>query len=214
MESRIRRFFLNISLALLCLPAAGVSAEEGYAAGIIQPQLERREISEAAIDEENFEIGGYFGLMSVEDFGVNTVKGVRVAYHVNEWGFLEGVYGTTTIGLSSNERYGGIAPLMSDELRDTSYYYMTLGLNMLPGEAFVGGRAFNYALYVVGGLGSTEFAGDQRSSMLYGLGYRLLLTDWLALHLDSRLHLFDIEIQGEAQSLKNIESHASLTVFF
>ena len=217
MESRVRRFFLNLSLGLPVLLSAtpfSVAAEEGYAGGVIQPQLERREITEAAIDEENFEVGGYFGLMSVEDFGVNTVKGVRVAYHVNEWGFLEGVYGQTTVGLSSNERYGGIAPLMSDDLRDTSYYYMTVGLNLLPGEAFMGARAFNNALYVVGGLGSTEFAGDQRSSMLYGLGYRLLLTDWLALHLDSRIHLFDIDIQGEAQRLKNIESHASLTVFF
>jgi len=217
MESRIRRFFLSASLglALLCVVPSNATAEEAeYVGGIIQPQIDRREITEADIDEENFEVGAYFGLMSVEDFGVNSVKGVRVAYHVSEWAFLEGVYGQTTIGLSSNERYSGIAPLMSDDLRETRYYYMTLGLNLLPGEAFMRGRAFNSSLYVVAGLGSTEFGGDPRSSTLYGVGYRLLLTDWLALHLDSRVHRFDIEMQGEAQSLTNIESHASLTVFF
>ena len=53
---------------------------------VIDPQVERREIKEPAIDREDFEIGGYVGIMSIEDFGSNVSYGVRLAYHITEAG--------------------------------------------------------------------------------------------------------------------------------
>src|SRR5262245_46786041 len=40
---------------------------------VIEPEVERREIKVAQIDTENFEVGGYFGSLSIEDFGTNPV---------------------------------------------------------------------------------------------------------------------------------------------
>jgi outer membrane beta-barrel protein len=88
-------------------------------------------------------------------------------------------------------------------------------VNLFPGEVFLGKRrAFNSALYLTGGAGSTQFAGDSRFTLNVGLGYRFFLTDWLALHADVRNHIFDIDLLGEPKTTNNIESHAGFTFFF
>ena len=85
----------------------------------------------------------------------------------------------------------------------------------MSGEVFIGeGRAFNTNLYLVAGLGSTRFAGDDRFSVSYGAGYRFLLTDTFALHLDFRNHLYDIDLFGEEKTVNNLEGHLGVTVFF
>ena len=92
---------------------------------------------------------------------------------------------------------------------------MNLGYNILPGEGFVGeGRAYNTALYISGGLGATRFAGDDRFSVNFGAGYRFLLNDSIALHLDFRDHLYDIDLFGEEKTVHNLEGTLGVTVFF
>ena len=104
---------------------------------------------------------------------------------------------------------------MSDSERDLIYYNFNIGYNVLPGEVFVGeGRAFNSSLYLTAGLGSTRFAGDDRFTVNVGLGYRFLVTDSLALHVDFRNHMFDIDIIGEEKTAHNLEGHLGFTVFF
>ncbi|MBA1332239.1 hypothetical protein QQ73_14360, partial [Candidatus Endoriftia persephone str. Guaymas] len=75
--------------------------------------------------------------------------------------------------------------------RNFTYYNLSVGYNLLPGEVFIGrDRAFNSQLYLIGGAGSTTFAGDDHFSINLGLGYRLLLSDSFALHLDLCDQLF------------------------
>ena len=45
---------------------------------VIDPDLDRREVKPAKIDDENFEVSAYAGLMSIEDFGTDTVVGARI----------------------------------------------------------------------------------------------------------------------------------------
>lgn len=225
MESRIRVLFLILLVATTSGCAAtrnlfGMGRESAPPPAedpgqVIEPQVERRDIREADIDTENFEIGAYVGLMSVEDFESNVVYGARLAYHVTEGFFVEGTLGQTDAGLTSFERLSGGAPLLSDSERRFTYYNLNLGYNILPGEAFVGAnRAFNNALYITAGLGSTRFAGDDRFTVNFGAGYRFLLTDYIALHFDVRDHLFDIDLLGEEKTVHNLEGHLGLTVFF
>ena len=68
---------------------------------IIEMEVQRREIKEPDIDSEDFEIGAFVGVMSIEDFGSNVVYGVRLAYHVTEGFFVEGSVGQTEGGLTS-----------------------------------------------------------------------------------------------------------------
>jgi hypothetical protein len=46
------------------------------------------------------------------------------------------------------------------------------------------------------------------------VGYRLLMTDSVALHVDFRDHLFDIDLLGEEKTAHNLEAHIGFTVFF
>lgn len=182
---------------------------------VINPEVERREVKEAAIDREDFEIGAFVGIMGVEDFGSNAVYGARFAYHITEGMFVEGSVGRTDAGLTSFESLSGGARLLTDSERELTYYNVSLGYNILPGEVFIGeGRAYNTQLYLIAGLGSTRFAGDDRFTVNVGAGYRFLLTDAVALHLDFRDHLFDIDLLGEDKTAHNLEAHLGLTVFF
>ena len=226
MESRFRVLFLIVAIVGLSGCAAtknlfGFGREEAPppsaepAGQVIDPEVARREIKEPAIDREDFEIGAYVGVMSIEDFGSNVSYGVRLAYHITEGFFVEGTVGQSKGGLTSFEVLSGGARLITDSERQMTYYNLNVGYNILPGEVFLGeGRAYNTNLYLIAGLGSTRFAGDDRFSVNVGAGYRFLLTDAIALHLDFRDHLFDIDLLGEEKTAHNLEGHLGFTVFF
>jgi outer membrane beta-barrel protein len=228
MESRFRVLFLMVPFAVFSLSGCAATKnlfgigddetpppEEIIEGQVIEPEVERREVREPDIDTENFEVGAFIGVMSIEDFGSDVVYGARLAYHLTESLFVEGTLGQTEAGLTSFEVLSGGAPLISDSERTLTYYALNLGYNILPGEGFVGeGRAYNTALYISGGLGATRFAGDDRFSVNFGAGYRFLLNDSIALHLDFRDHLYDIDLFGEEKTVHNLEGTLSMTVFF
>ena len=226
MESRIRVLFLITAVIMLSGCAAtknlfGFGRDEAPPptseppGQVIDPEVERREIKEPQIDREDFEIGAFAGIMSIEDFQSEVVYGVRLAYHVTEGFFVEATIGQTEAGLTSFEILSGGATLIDDDERDFTYYNLNLGYNILPGEGFIGeGRAYNTNFYLVAGLGSTRFAGDDRFTVNFGGGYRFLLSDSIALHVDFRDHLFDIDLLGEEKTAHNLEGHLGITVFF
>jgi outer membrane beta-barrel protein len=226
MESRFRVLFLIVAMISLSGCAAtknlfGFGNKEApppsaQAPGqVIDPEVERREIKEPSIDREDFEVGAYAGIMSIEDFGSNVSYGLRIAYHITEGFFMEASVGQSDGGLTSFEVLSGGARLITDSERTLTYYNLNVGYNILPGEVFFGeGRAYNTNLYLIAGLGSTTFAGDDRFTVNFGAGYRFLLNDSVALHLDFRDHLFDIDLLGEEKTAHNLESHLGVTVFF
>lgn len=226
MESRIRVLFLIVGMIGLSGCAAtknlfGFGDDEAAPptseppGQVIEPEVDRREIKEPKIDREDFEVGAFVGIMSIEDFGTDVSYGLRLAYHLTEGFFVEGTAGASRAGLTSFEALSGDARLISDSERDLFYYNLNLGYNILPGEVFLGeGRAYNTNLYLIAGLGATRFAGDDRFSVNVGAGYRFLLNDSVALHIDFRDHLFDIDVLGEEKTVHNLEGHLGFTVFF
>ena len=227
MESRIRLLFLITPILMFGLSGCGTvkgwfsrdnsapPPAELPQGQVIEPEVERRDIKEPKIDTENWEIGAFGGIMSIEDFGTDFVYGARISYHVTEGFFLEGSYGQTQAGLTSFEVLSGGAPILSDDERNFTYYALNLGYNILPGESFVGqSRAYNSNLYLTGGLGSTRFAGDDRFTVNFGVGYRLLMTDSIALHVDFRDYLMDIDILGEEKTTHNLQGDLGITIFF
>jgi outer membrane beta-barrel protein len=226
MENRLRILLLSaVILAAGCshLPWRDGEPEEGppppepsgETPVVIDPQVERREVEPAEIDTENWEAGAYVGSLSVEDFEVNVVYGARIAYHINEDFFAEAIGGTSDAGLSSFERLSGGAPLLTDSERQFTYYSLGFGWNALPGEIFLGGnRALNSAVYLTLGGGGARFAGDDRFLLTAGAGARVLIRDWLALHLDMRDHVMEIDVLGANKTSHNFEATLSLTAFF
>ncbi len=182
---------------------------------IIDPQVERRDIKRPQIDTEDFEIGVYGGILSIEDFESNPVYGARLAYHLTEDFFLEATIGQSRAGRTSYETLSGAAELLTDDERDYTYYALSAGWNALPGEVFVGkNRAYNTAFYLVAGIGSTRFAGDDLFTVSGGFGYRILPNDWLAVHFDVRDHIYDTDLLGEKKIVNNLEAHLGLSIFF
>jgi outer membrane beta-barrel protein len=105
--------------------------------------------------------------------------------------------------------------VLSDAGRRFTYYDINLGYNVLPGEIFLGrGHAFNSALYVTVGMGDVKFGEKDQFAINFGVGDRLLITDWLAVHLDVRDHVFETDLTGRVKNVHNIEATLGLTTFF
>jgi outer membrane beta-barrel protein len=182
---------------------------------VVEPAVKRRDVEPAAIDTENFEAGLFVGTISIEDFGSSVVYGARAAYHFTEDLFAEASVGTAKAGKTSYEDLSGAAELLTDSERQYTYYDLAIGWNALPGEVFFGGkRAMPSAVYFTLGAGSTNFAGDDHFTVAVGSGFRLLVNDWVALHLDVRDHMFNSDLLGKDKLTQNLQVGLSLTAFF
>ncbi|MEP4888467.1 MAG: outer membrane beta-barrel domain-containing protein [Aliiglaciecola sp.] len=181
---------------------------------VIEPDLKRRDINESSIDTEDFEIGVFAGVISIEDFSSSSLVGAQLTYHINEDFFVEASYGQATAGETSFELLSGGAPFLTEDEREYSFYDLSLGYN-LNGEVFLSSDwIFNSATYFTLGAGSTEFGGDNRFTVSVGAGYRLLLTDYFAVHVGVKDHIFNSEIIGEEKTTHNIEYGLGATFFF
>ena len=232
METRSRVLLLTAAIALLpgcaslhwpwhkkAAPAAESSADttEQSAATprVIDPQVERRSIKVPKIRPRDVEFGAYYGVLSIEDFGSNPVYGVRAAFHVTEDFFFEANVGRSTAGKTSFETLNGNLQLLTPAERRFTYYNVSLGYNFLPGEVYLGRNlAMNSSLYLIGGVGSTKFAGDQHFTVNFGAGYRILPTDWLAIHLDMQNLVLQSDLLGKNKLTSNLGASIGATVFF
>ena len=218
----MENWFLNIFLVLAMLisvPAFAQSEEavdeDDEEESLIQPQIERTEFNESLIDSEDFEISVYAGMLSIEDFGTQSVSGIKLAYHVNESVFIQAVVGESEAGETSFEVLSGGAPLLSDDERTLEFYQFNIGYNLFPGEAYITDKTtLNDAFYVIAGVGNTEFAGDDRATVNYGFGYRILFFDAFSFNADVRDHLFDMDLFGEEKETHNLEYSLALGWYF
>ena len=182
---------------------------------IVQPQVDRRVVKTPKIKAKDFELGAYYGALSIEDFGTNPIYGATGAYHVTESIFLQGAVARSKGGTSSLEEVFPQITVLGESGRQFTYYDLDVGYNILPGEVYLGkGRAFNTALYAVVGMGAVKFAETNHFALNFGVGERVLITHWLALHLDVRDHIYESSLFGTQKNTHNIEATLGLTVFY
>ena len=211
MESRTRSIFLTLVGAIVLVAGTAVHAQDG-APQVIEPEVERRDIDVGAIDTEDFEVTGFLGIMSVEDFETGAVYGARFAYHISPALFTEASIGQTTVGESSAEK---LADTQFFENRKLTYYDISLGWNILQGESFFGSkRAYNSTFYLIGGLGSTDFADDSNFTANFGFGFKFFPTDFLAVRVEARDYLFDTDVNAEDKTLHNMQGTLNIGWFF
>jgi outer membrane beta-barrel protein len=181
---------------------------------VVDPEVARRKITVPNIRSRNIEVGINYGVISIEDFGTHPVYGATAAYHITEDFFFQAEVGRATAGNTSFETLSGISLLTGSERRFT-YYDLSLGYNFLPGEAFIGrGRAMTSAFYLIGGIGGTDFAGDTKFTVNFGAGYRVVPTDWLAVHITVQDRVFQSDLFGTTKLTNNLEAQIGTTVFF
>jgi outer membrane beta-barrel protein len=233
METRIRLLLLSIAAAASsgCAsmhwpwhhpkPDAAATASsdtqdvDAPPPSVIEPQVERREVKVPKIAAKDIELGAYYGELSIQDFGAQPVAGARLDYHISEDLFVEASYGRAKGGRTSYELLSGNVQLLSDAERRFTYYNLSLGYNLLPGEVFIGRNlAMTSALYMIGGIGNVQFAGDQNFAVNFGAGFRVLPTDWLALHIDVQDLVFKSNDIGIYQLKNNLQATIGATVFF
>jgi len=217
METRFRSFLLVLAFLVVALPAAEVAAQsdEDAQTNLIEPQIERVDFDESLIDSADFEIALYGGFLAVEDFDTNFVSGIKLGYHITEDFFVQASYGSSEVGETSFEKLTGGAPLLSSSERDLEYYLISLGFNLFPGEAFfTDSTTFNTVLYISGGIGSTEFAGDDRHTIALGVGHRTAFTDNFSLDIEMRDLIFDMDIFGSDETTHNLEFTLAINLFF
>lgn len=216
MENRTKHLFLTpLALAMACLGAAPLAGAAENDRPLIEPDVTPVPVTEALIDTENFELGGYVGVINIEDFESSLVFGGKLTYHLSESFFFEAGIGFAEGGETSFEKLAGDVELLTDSEREYTFYNINLGYNVLPGEAFLSENyAFNTNFYLIAGAGATDFAGDTRFTLNAGAGYQILLTDGLAVHLEVRDHFYRIDVLGSEKTSVNTQVSAGLSVFF
>ncbi|CAA0099063.1 Uncharacterised protein [BD1-7 clade bacterium] len=215
MENWTQYIFLTLTLVFGIVMPVQAQSEQQSAKPVIEPDLERRNVRIDKIDTENFELGIFYGLQTIQDFGANDLYGIRGAYHATEDIFLEFTYGRSQGGKTTYERLSGGAPLLSKSEREYGFYSVDVGWNVFPGEVFLWDKFhFTSALYLVVGVGSTNFGGDDWFTVNVGAGYRILFTDYFAIHIDARDYLFDRDLFGIEETTNNVEFSFGTSFFF
>jgi len=182
---------------------------------VVIPQVERRDVRVPKFPSKDFEVGLMLGTYSTQSFGASGVAGVRLGYHITEDFFVEGVYAASKVTDKTFEDiFPGQGPL-SDADRKISYYNVSAGYNIFPGEIFLGSKhARPSSLYLIGGIGSTEFAQQRRQTFNFGFGFRVLLAERFAVRVDMRDHIFSYDLLGKRQDTQNLELTAGLSYYF
>jgi len=180
----------------------------------INPDVERRDIVLPKIDTEDFELGVYAGVLSVEDFGANLMWGMKAIFHITEDFFLNGNVSYSEIDDENLRRLN--LPIFGEsktrKVRDQS---LLLGWNVLPGEAFfTDSYVFTSSLYILFGVGTINFDSEDYFTLTGGVGFKILPTDWLALSVESRISEYESSILGYKKHSHNTELSMGVSVFF
>lgn len=156
---------------------------------IIEPQTEITEVNYAAIDDERFELGLYYGALAVADFPTSSLTGASFTYHITPAWIAQLHHAEATVGKPYYEEQASAEFSLLRDDRKYHYTSFSLGYRLLTGRSFLGENAkFNSDLYLLGGLGSTTFHGFTTNSFLIGTSYRVVLTDFMVANLDFRTH--------------------------
>lgn len=203
---------LSLLAALVALPAA---AQQAPASGqVVVPEVERRDVRLPRIPSKDLEIGVMLGSYGTQNFGTGMVGGLRLGYHITEDVFVEGTYGSTRVDDDNYRQVlpGGLFPSGKETLK---YVSLSAGVNVLPGEIFIGrNRAKASQVYVIGGIGSTRFIDQRKQTFNLGVGLKVLLTERTAIRVDMRDHIFSLDLLGKRERTQNLELTAGLSYFF
>lgn len=181
---------------------------------VIVPEVDRRPVKLPRYPSNDFEIGVFAGTYATENFGTSEVDGLRLGYHVTEDIFFETVFGRTKVNDAAFRQVlpGGVFPRGVEKLY---YNNFSVGLNLLPGEVFIGRNfALASSAYVMMGLGTTRFNQQRLQTFNLGGGFRVFLGEGVAVQVDGRDHIYSVDLLGKRRVTQNLEFTAGLTFFF
>jgi outer membrane beta-barrel protein len=212
---RIRTYVLPLlSAALVAAPLTLHAQVQKPAEQVIEPEVDRRDIKLPRFPSKDFEIGVFAGTYATQNFGASAVVGLKAGYHITEDIFVEAAFGQTKV---NDEAFRQILPggVFVNQTEKLSYYNLSAGYNILPGEIFIGRNTAKASqFYLIGGVGSTKFVDQKRQTVNLGFGMRVYFTDKMAVQVDMRDHIFSLDLLGKRQNTQNLELTAGFTYFF
>jgi outer membrane beta-barrel protein len=205
--------FLAVAIGAAAPALATAQSAESVPEPVIPAQVDRRDVRVPKIKANDVEIGAFAGIFSVQSFGTKPSAGLRLGYHVTEDFFIEGTYGRSKVSDESYRRLG--IPIFSSEEVPLTYYNLSVGVNLFPGEVFVGRDwAMTSAVYLVGGVGNVKFNSENHTAYDFGIGIRVLPKDWLSARFEIRDHMFSSDILGKNELTHNFEMTLGLAAYF
>lgn len=197
MENRFQHILLT-SFFTLFLCAGAVSAQAQSAGGF----------SKSDIDSEFLELGLGFGVINIEDFPSEYTTGLNLKFRATEDLFLQlNFMLASDVELSSAEKSQGA--FFTDSDRDYLHYDMLVGYNFFQGEFFTSNTNANLStLYIVGGIGETEFGDESNFTYTFGLGYQVAFYRKYILNVDVREYIYESSLIAEDDT--TVATHVSV----
>lgn len=216
MQMNTEPFFFFLLAVWLFWQPAFVTAQSPSLPGernpLIAPPNQEKKVVEEKIDKEYLELAPFAGIYDVEGFNASPVYGIRASLHMTEDVFFEGNFALTKAEQSEFTRQTGLSLLTNE---DIVYWNVNLGYNLFPGQIFLTGtKTLNSTIYLVGGVGQTEFDDQDRFTINFGTGYKIFFTDWMDMGFRLSFHSFESDLTGENKRLINMEGTVHLAVFF
>jgi outer membrane beta-barrel protein len=215
MDIRFQFLFLKLKIAMMAaifLFASSIS----FAA---QDSVEDIESDENALDINNevFELGAFTGIINIENFTSAVVGGLGATFRASEDFFIQYNYLRANVSLTSFEKtpqFGDGGYTLGD--RNFVHYDLLVGYNLFQGEFFPSPAKTNLSsLYVVAGVGDTEFGGESSMTYIFGIGYQVALSRHLGLHFDFKDYLYKSSIITEkSEIVKATQISAGLKYLF
>ena len=209
--------FKTLAMALAAgaaLASPAFAADGNSADQPIVPQVDRRDLKLPKFPNNDFEVGLFGGVYSTQNFGSSAAGGVRLAYHITEDFFVEGSAGTTKV---SDEAFRRILPggIFSGDTEKLIYSNLNIGMNVLPGEVFLGSSyAMPSQVFILAGGGTTRFNGQRMQTVDVGVGVKVYVKDWFALRVDMRDNIYTLDLLGKRDRTQNVELNAGLSFLF
>lgn len=169
------------------------------------------------VNSELFDIGVVAGVMNIEDFPAEYLIGANVTFKASEYFFLQYNYVQADVSKSSFEEADAGATFDLGSDRSFSHYDLLIGYNLFQGEFFVGdGDPHFTSLYLVGGIGDTDFGGEENFTYTIGLGYQIEFRRKYVLRFDYRDYIYETSliVGGDKTSSNNVQMSVGLGYLF
>ncbi|TVZ39084.1 outer membrane beta-barrel protein [Alteromonadaceae bacterium 2753L.S.0a.02] len=204
----------NVSFAQGGGTIGDIGKEEKDDEQLIEPNKKVEPVKTARIDTEKFELGAFYGVMNVEDFNTNPVKGLSFSYHINQKFLAQLQYGSSRVSPASFEENTGFN-FLADEDYDFTYVAVNAGYKLLDGRSFFGRKTkMDSAIYVIAGLEQVDFAANSSTGLGIGASYRIVVTDWMTMNLDFKDHAFNRDFIGDSKFTNNTELTVGINALF
>lgn len=203
-----------LTLSILLANSTHANDDNQSNTAIIESDLDRRQVQGARIDTERFELGAFAGAIAVEDFNTNFIYGISGSFHLTKNIMLQANYGNSSIEKATFEEVSD-GSFLADADRELSYYDVTAAYQILPGRSFFGSKKkYNSGLYLLAGIGQSEFAGESDLTYAIGTSYRTVVTDWMTVNLDFRDRMIQREFLKDDKLSHNLEITMGLNLLF